>query len=96
MSGQLETEEEAEQWQPWLQSDRKGTWVHPAVCLSCTQNAAHPNWGVRVSQPALAAARAGGATLVSAAGERKWARVLARAQAPFRPESVAGIASGRA
>lgn len=93
MSNRLETEEEAKE-RPWLQSNRKGTRVCPAVCLSCRQNAANPTGESMFPSQHWLPAHAGGATLVSAAGERKWARVLARAQAPFRPESVAGIASG--
>lgn len=53
------------------------------LCASAADRTLHTQAGESVfpSQHWLPA-HAGGATLVSAAGERKWARVLARAQHP--------------
>lgn len=59
MFGQLETEQEAEEGQPWLQGERKETQMCPAVRLSGQQNTAHPSWVVSVSQSALAACQEG-------------------------------------
>lgn len=101
MFGQLETEQEAEEGQPWLQGERKETQMCPAVRLSGQQNTAHPSWVVSVSQSALAACQEGRSPhpdRVSAAGERKWASkcALAHSHAPCWPASVAKITSGSA